>query len=83
MRASTSSAQAVPPAALEALLEELAEYEEIETEHFIIRYKPGIDRIMDMMRTTTNVTGDCTVALTVAQMTGEVNVEEMVSAEDV
>ena len=32
------------------LLEALAEYETIETEHFIIRYEPGIDQVMvDMM----------------------------------
>lgn len=27
------------------LLEELAEYDQIETEHFLIRYKPGIDEV--------------------------------------
>ncbi len=32
------------------LLESLAEYETVETEHFIIRYEPGIDQVMvDMM----------------------------------
>lgn len=35
----------------------------------------GIDRIMDMMRTMTNVTGDCSVAASVARMTGEIDVE--------
>lgn len=48
-----------------------------------IAFVAGIDRIMDMMRTTTNVTGDCTVAVAVAQMTDELDVEEMVSADDV
>ena len=32
------------------LLQELATYEQIESEHFIVRYKPGIDQVMaDMM----------------------------------
>ncbi|HVL79387.1 MAG TPA: dicarboxylate/amino acid:cation symporter [Sphingomicrobium sp.] len=48
-----------------------------------IAFVAGIDRIMDMMRTTTNVTGDATVAVAVARMTGELNVEEFVSADDV
>ena len=43
----------------------------------------GIDRIMDMMRTTTNVTGDATVATAVAAMTGELDREELISADDV
>jgi len=43
----------------------------------------GIDRIMDMMRTTTNVTGDAAVAVTVASLTGELDTAEMVSADDV
>ena len=43
----------------------------------------GIDRIMDMMRTTTNVTGDAAVATTVAVMTGEIDTAEMISADDV
>jgi len=43
----------------------------------------GIDRIMDMMRTTTNVSGDAAVATTVASMTGEIDKAEMVSADDV
>ncbi|WOE75020.1 dicarboxylate/amino acid:cation symporter [Alterisphingorhabdus coralli] len=43
----------------------------------------GIDRIMDMMRTTTNVSGDAAVATTVAAMTGEIDTEEMISADDV
>ncbi|NNF43258.1 MAG: tetratricopeptide repeat protein [Phycisphaerales bacterium] len=28
------------------LLEELAEYDEIETEHFVIRYRPGVDEVL-------------------------------------
>ncbi|MEL7198259.1 MAG: dicarboxylate/amino acid:cation symporter [Pseudomonadota bacterium] len=43
----------------------------------------GIDRIMDMMRTTTNVSGDAAVATTVASLTGELDREEMISADDV
>ena len=43
----------------------------------------GIDRIMDMMRTTTNVSGDAAVATTVASLTGELDKAEMVSADDV
>jgi Na+/H+-dicarboxylate symporter len=43
----------------------------------------GIDRIMDMMRTTTNVSGDAAVATTVASMTGEIDKAELVSADDV
>lgn len=31
------------------LLEQLSEYRQIETEHFIIRYKPGVDEVMAMM----------------------------------
>ncbi len=43
----------------------------------------GIDRIMDMMRTTTNVSGDAAVATTVASMTNEIDRAEMISADDV
>ena len=43
----------------------------------------GVDRIMDMMRTTTNVSGDAAVAVTVASMTGELDKEELISADDV
>jgi Na+/H+-dicarboxylate symporter len=43
----------------------------------------GIDRIMDMMRTTTNVSGDAAVATTVASLTGELDTAELVSADDV
>ena len=48
-----------------------------------IAFVAGVDRIMDMMRTTTNVSGDAAVALTVASMTGELDREEMISADDV
>lgn len=48
-----------------------------------IAFVAGVDRIMDMMRTTTNVTGDAAVAVTVAAMTGELDVEELVSADDI
>jgi Na+/H+-dicarboxylate symporter len=43
----------------------------------------GIDRIMDMMRTTTNITGDAAVAVTVASLTGELDRAELISADDV
>ncbi len=43
----------------------------------------GIDRIMDMMRTMTNITGDATVAVAVGHMVGEIDVEEYESADDV
>ena len=45
--------------------------------------RAGVDRIMDMMRTTTNVTSDATIATTVAAMTGELDRAELVSADDV
>lgn len=48
-----------------------------------IAFVAGVDRIMDMMRTTTNVSGDAAVATTVAAMTGEIDVPEMISADDV
>ncbi|MBV7256072.1 dicarboxylate/amino acid:cation symporter [Pacificimonas sp. WHA3] len=43
----------------------------------------GIDRIMDMMRTTTNITGDATVAVAVGHMMGEIDVEEYESDDDI
>lgn len=43
----------------------------------------GVNHVMDMMRTCTNVTGDAAVAVTVAAMTGELNVEELESADDI
>ncbi|NNC71269.1 MAG: dicarboxylate/amino acid:cation symporter [Sphingomonadaceae bacterium] len=48
-----------------------------------IAFVAGIDRIMDMMRTTTNVSGDAAVATTVASMTGELDKAELVSADDI
>lgn len=48
-----------------------------------IAFVAGVDRIMDMMRTTTNVSGDAAVAVTVAAMTGELDRAEMISADDV
>ena len=48
-----------------------------------IAFVAGVDRIMDMMRTTTNVSGDATVATVVASMTGELNRAELISADDV
>ena len=48
-----------------------------------IAFVAGVDRIMDMMRTTTNVSGDAAVATTVAVLTGEIDRGEMVSADDV
>ena len=48
-----------------------------------IAFVAGVDLIMDMMRTTTNVSGDAAVATTVAVMTGEIDTGEMVSADDV
>ncbi|MFZ1742311.1 MAG: dicarboxylate/amino acid:cation symporter [Pontixanthobacter sp.] len=43
----------------------------------------GINHIMDMMRTATNVTGDATVAVAVARMANEIDVEEYISADDI
>ncbi len=48
-----------------------------------IAFVAGVDRIMDMMRTTTNVSGDAAVAVTVANMTGELDRTELTSADDV
>ncbi len=48
-----------------------------------IAFVAGVDRIMDMMRTATNVTGDAAVTTAVASMTGEIDREEMISADDV
>lgn len=43
----------------------------------------GINHVMDMMRTATNVTGDATVAVAVGRMAGEIDVEEYISADDI
>ncbi|MBI1402103.1 MAG: cation:dicarboxylase symporter family transporter [Porphyrobacter sp.] len=48
-----------------------------------IAFVAGVDRIMDMMRTTTNITGDAAVAVTVASLTGELDRAELISADDV
>ena len=48
-----------------------------------IAFVAGVDRIMDMMRTATNVTGDAAVTTAVAVMTGGIDREEMISADDV
>jgi len=48
-----------------------------------IAFVAGVDRIMDMMRTATNVSGDAAVATTVAAVTGEIDREEMISADDI
>lgn len=48
-----------------------------------IAFVAGVDRIMDMMRTTTNVSGDAAVATTVAVLTGEIDTAEMRSRDDV
>ena len=48
-----------------------------------IAFVAGVDRIMDMMRTTTNVSGDAAVATTVASMIGDIDRAEMISADDV
>jgi Na+/H+-dicarboxylate symporter len=48
-----------------------------------IAFVAGVDRIMDMMRTTTNVSGDAAVATTVAALTNEIDRAEMISADDV
>lgn len=47
-----------------------------------IAFVAGIDRIMDMMRTTTNITGDAAVAVTVASLTGELDRAELIKAND-
>lgn len=48
-----------------------------------IAFVAGVDRIMDMMRTSTNVMGDAAVATTVAVMTGDIDKAEMISSDDV
>jgi Na+/H+-dicarboxylate symporter len=48
-----------------------------------IAFVAGVDRIMDMMRTTTNVTSDAAIATTVAVMVNDIDIEEMISADDV
>lgn len=48
-----------------------------------IAFVAGVDRIMDMMRTATNVTGDATVTVTTASLMGEIDKSELRSADDV
>ena len=48
-----------------------------------IAFIAGVDRIMDMMRTTTNITGDAAVAVAVARMTGDLDTAEFKSDDDV
>ena len=48
-----------------------------------IAFVAGVDRIMDMMRTATNVTGDATVTVATASMLGEIDKVELASADDV
>ncbi|MEO0643828.1 MAG: dicarboxylate/amino acid:cation symporter [Pseudomonadota bacterium] len=48
-----------------------------------IAFVAGVDRLMDMMRTATNVTGDATVTVTTASMLGEIDKAELASADDV
>lgn len=48
-----------------------------------IAFVAGVDRIMDMMRTATNITGDAAVTVAVAKMTGEIDMNELASADDV
>ncbi|MBH5321045.1 dicarboxylate/amino acid:cation symporter [Aurantiacibacter sediminis] len=48
-----------------------------------IAFVAGVDRIMDMMRTATNVTGDATVTVTTASSLGELDKGELRSADDV
>ena len=43
----------------------------------------GVNHVMDMMRTCTNVTGDAAVAVTVAALTGDLNSKELSSADDI
>lgn len=48
-----------------------------------IAFVAGVNHIMDMMRTATNVTGDSTVAVTVAKLAGEIDIVEYESDIDV
>ncbi|WOE75896.1 dicarboxylate/amino acid:cation symporter [Alterisphingorhabdus coralli] len=48
-----------------------------------IAFVAGINHIMDMMRTMTNVTGDATVAVAVGRMAGEIDIEEYESDDDI
>ncbi|RIV86189.1 dicarboxylate/amino acid:cation symporter [Aurantiacibacter xanthus] len=48
-----------------------------------IAFVAGINHILDMARTMTNVSGDAAVAVAVGRLSGEIDVEEYVSADDV
>ncbi len=48
-----------------------------------IAFVAGINHILDMARTMTNVSGDAVVAVAVGRMSGEIDVEEYVSADDI
>ncbi|MEN7537578.1 dicarboxylate/amino acid:cation symporter [Aurantiacibacter flavus] len=48
-----------------------------------IAFVAGINHILDMARTMTNVSGDAVVAVAVGRLSGEIDVEEYVSADDV
>ena len=48
-----------------------------------IAFVAGINHIMDMMRTATNVTGDSAITVTTAKLSGEIDVAEYKSADDV
>jgi len=48
-----------------------------------IAFVAGINHLLDMMRTMTNVTGDAVVAVSVGRLAGEIDVEEYISADDV
>ncbi len=42
----------------------------------------GVDRILDMLRTVTNVTGDCTVATSIASLEGQLRDVHPIADED-
>lgn len=48
-----------------------------------IAFVAGINHLLDMMRTMTNVTGDATVAVAVGQMAGEIDRSEYLSSDDI
>jgi Na+/H+-dicarboxylate symporter len=48
-----------------------------------IAFVAGINHLLDMMRTMTNVTGDAVVAVSVGRLAGQIDVEEYGSADDV
>jgi len=48
-----------------------------------IAFVAGINHLLDMMRTVTNITGDATVAVAVGRMAGDLDLERYVSADDV